>query len=65
MLTLVNGKKKRMLPKALSLVPFFQHFINDIVFINLDQSKLCNYADDSTIWIESTDKEDTSAKLEN
>ena len=41
----------------------FNIFINDI-FLSLDQSKLCNYADDNTIWIEGTDKEDISTKLE-
>ena len=41
----------------------FNIFINNI-FLSLDQSKLCSYADDNTIWIEGTDKEDISTKLE-
>ena len=41
----------------------FNIFINDIC-LSLDQSKLCNYADDNTIWIEGTDKEGITIKLE-
>ena len=41
----------------------FNIFINDI-FLSLDQSKLCNYAGDNTIWIEGTDKEGITIKLE-
>ena len=41
----------------------FNIFINDI-FLSLDQSKLCNDADENTIWIEGTDKEGISTKLE-
>ena len=54
-----NGCSPRFCPWS----PFFNIFINDI-FINLDQSKLCNYADDNTLWIGGSDKEDISAKLQ-
>ena len=51
-------------PRALSLVPFFSTFFISDMFLSLDQGKPYNYADKNTIWIEGTDKEGISTKLE-